>query len=167
MNHAGEIRELCAIAWPRVGVVTNVGHAHMEAFDSIEGVAAAKRELIESLPADGVAVLNADDPLRSPLPGSAFRPDHHFWLHAKARTFARSKWSTGYKASVSVVDGVPFESQLVGRHSVLNILAGLAVASIYGIRPESTDRRGERALRGQDARRANPARRTFDSERLL
>jgi UDP-N-acetylmuramoyl-tripeptide--D-alanyl-D-alanine ligase len=134
MNHAGEIRELCAIAKPRVGVVTNVGHAHMEAFDSIEGVAAAKRELIESLPPDGVAVLNADDPFvrrfREVHPGRTIT----FGLTPEADFRAENLQLTDAGVSFTV-DSAVFESALLGRHSVLNVLAGMAVASLYGIRP--------------------------------
>src|SRR5438552_6853231 len=61
MSRAGEIRELTRIAPPNVGVVLNVGMAHVGMLGSVEAVAAAKRELVEGLAADGVAVLNADD----------------------------------------------------------------------------------------------------------
>jgi UDP-N-acetylmuramoyl-tripeptide--D-alanyl-D-alanine ligase len=134
MNHGGEIRALCAIARPRIGVVTNVGYAHMEAFESIRGVAAAKRELIESLPSGGIAVLNADDPLVT-----QFREVHAgrsitFGINCDADFRAEHVQLTDHGVSFTV-DNVPFESTLIGRHSVLNILAGLAVASIYGIGP--------------------------------
>ena len=58
----GEIRRLCQLVRPRIGVLTAIGPQHLERFGSIERIAAAKYELIESLPADGVAVFNADDP---------------------------------------------------------------------------------------------------------
>jgi UDP-N-acetylmuramoyl-tripeptide--D-alanyl-D-alanine ligase len=139
MNHAGEIRRLSEIARPNIGVVTNVGHAHMEAFDSIEAVAAAKRELIESLPADGVAVLNFDDPLVL-----QFRHAHRgrtitFGLNPGAGVRAENVQYTSEGVTFSV-DGVPFSSPLHGRHSILNFLAGIAVAGLFGIRPsELTD----------------------------
>lgn len=61
MRGFGQISALCEVARPTVGVVTAIGHSHTEMVGGIEGVARAKRELVEALPADGTAVLNADD----------------------------------------------------------------------------------------------------------
>ena len=58
----GHLRELCAVARPDVSVVLNVGKAHLGEFGTQDDIATAKGELVEALDADGVAVLNADDP---------------------------------------------------------------------------------------------------------
>jgi UDP-N-acetylmuramoyl-tripeptide--D-alanyl-D-alanine ligase len=63
MNHRGEIAQLVEIARPTVGVITNIGSAHIEYLGSREEIALEKGDLVALLPADGTAVLNADDPL--------------------------------------------------------------------------------------------------------
>ena len=133
MNHAGEIRALAAIAKPDVAVVTNVGYAHVEAFDSIDGVALAKRELIDALdPETGVAVLNADDPrvlrFREIHPGRTIAFGFTDEADVRATDIALSPEGTRFR-----VDGIDFHTTLVGRHGVLNLLAGMAVARVFEI----------------------------------
>ncbi|HTM47558.1 MAG TPA: UDP-N-acetylmuramoyl-tripeptide--D-alanyl-D-alanine ligase [Bryobacteraceae bacterium] len=139
MNHAGEIRALAEIARPNVGVVTNVGAAHMESFDSIEGIAAAKRELIEALPSNGTAVLNADD-----ARVAAFAAVHTRAHKGPVITYGESEGANVRAQDVRFtedgvtfrVGAVKFESPLTGHHSVSNLLAGIAVAGVFGIAPD-------------------------------
>jgi len=135
MNHAGEIRALAGMARPEIGVVTNVGYAHVEFFDSIEGIAAAKRELVESLPRDGVAVLNADDArvrgFRDAHPGRTVTFGFSEDADVRAEGAAASGAGTRFRAL-----GVDFETGLAGTHAVMNLLAALAVARVLEIRPE-------------------------------
>jgi UDP-N-acetylmuramoyl-tripeptide--D-alanyl-D-alanine ligase len=153
MNQAGEIRQLAAIAKPDIGVVTNVGYAHVEFFESIEGIANAKRELIEALPPDGVAVLNADDPrvsrFREFHPGRSVTFGFSEGADVRAENVAfGAVASSGAEAFPGAADfpesgagsrfrclGVDFVSPMSGRHSVMNLLAAIAVAHVFGISP--------------------------------
>ena len=58
----GEIKDLCNLVHPKYGILTRIGTAHLESFGSEENIQKTKFELIESLPLDGVGVLNKDDP---------------------------------------------------------------------------------------------------------
>jgi UDP-N-acetylmuramoyl-tripeptide--D-alanyl-D-alanine ligase len=107
----------------------------VEFFDSIEGIAAAKRELIEELPPDGVAVLNADD-----ARVAAFQKVHP----GRAVTFGFSEGSDVRAENVEYgaagtrfrTLGVDFESPMPGRHAVMNLLAAITVAKVFEIAPE-------------------------------
>jgi UDP-N-acetylmuramoyl-tripeptide--D-alanyl-D-alanine ligase len=136
MNHPGEIRQLAEIAGPSVGVVTNVGRAHVEFFSSEEEVALAKRELIESLPRDGVAVLNADDPrvvrFREVYPGKPVT----FGFSQPADVRVEQVQNSPERVRFLVKDCGWFESSLIGRHNVMNLLAAIAVGRVFGIPTE-------------------------------
>ncbi len=65
----GQIEQLCTLARPHIGIVTNVGVTHFELFGSQAAIAQAKGELVEALPEGGAAILNADDPLVAAMSG--------------------------------------------------------------------------------------------------
>ena len=137
MSHEGEIRALAALAEPSCGVVTMVAPVHLEFFDSLAGIARAKYELIESLPAGGIAVLNADDQYVS-----QFGRDFHgrvvtFGLHKPADVMAKNIETHGAAGSIFdvVVDNEQVRAALalLGEHSIYNALAGIAVGLQYGV----------------------------------
>ena len=136
MRGLGEIAGLAATALPTVGVVTNVGETHLERLGSVENIAAAKAELVQALPMDGIAVLNGDD------------------VHVMAmrqKTNARVvTYGTGPDLDVQAINlqysaqGVTFDCRtkqattgialpVPGIHNVYNALAAIAVALELGV----------------------------------
>jgi len=137
MSAPGEIRDLCSFARPRTGVLLNVGLAHVELLGSLAAIADAKAELLESLPADGVAVCNADDPEVRRVAARSPAPVTWFGIDAPA----------DYRA-VDVVDGglegvrcrlvgpdgsAPLRLRVPGLHTVRNACAAAAVAGRHGV----------------------------------
>jgi UDP-N-acetylmuramoyl-tripeptide--D-alanyl-D-alanine ligase len=138
MSHRGELRRLAEIAEPQVGIVTRVAPVHLEFFSSVEEIALAKRELIEGLAGrDSVAVLNADDPRVSRFAEVARGRVLTFGLSASAQFRAETIVDRGAEGStfdlISPQGRHSLELALPGRHSVLNALAALAAASVWGI----------------------------------
>jgi UDP-N-acetylmuramoyl-tripeptide--D-alanyl-D-alanine ligase len=132
MSHLGEITALAQIAQPNTGVVTNVAPVHLEFFNDISEIARAKYELIESLPQDGTAVLNADDEYVSQF-GRDFKGKVvTYGLAPTATVRAENIESRGEQGSVfDVLAGNRREQatvRLVGSHNIHNALAAVAVA---------------------------------------
>ncbi|AHJ26915.1 UDP-N-acetylmuramoyl-tripeptide--D-alanyl-D-alanine ligase [Nodularia spumigena CS-584] len=128
MRGEGQIRELTQIARPNIGVITNVGTAHIELLGSEEAIARAKCELLAEMPEDSVAILNHDNPL----------------LMATAQQVWSGEVVT-YGLSGGDIQGVLTDNQTIkvgemrlplplpGRHNASNFLAALAVAQVLGI----------------------------------
>ena len=140
MNHAGEIRQLCDIAKPDIGVITNVGWAHAENFpDGISGIALAKRELIESLPPAGTAILNADDPrvreFRHIHPGRSLLFGFAADADVRAEDLQLSPDGARFVCRSLAHEAIAFRSPLAGRHGVSNVLAAIAAAEAMHIAP--------------------------------
>ena len=136
---AGEIKLLCEIAQPQVGVVTNVGTVHAERAGSIEAIARGKAELVESLPAapDGLAILNFDDPLVKDMAKQTQSRVFYYGLDPEADLWAdevESRGLDGIRCRMHYQDeSLYVTAPLIGRHSVYTMLRAAAVALNLGM----------------------------------
>ncbi len=135
MSQVAEIAHLTRLAQPGVGLITNAGPAHLAGLGSVAAVARAKGELIEYLPASGIAVLNADDaylPLWRQLAGS--RQVVSFGLAQPAQiSAAYTLAADGTQIELHTPQGTQHTHlRLLGRHNVQNALAATAAALAIG-----------------------------------
>jgi UDP-N-acetylmuramoyl-tripeptide--D-alanyl-D-alanine ligase len=154
MSHRGELARLARIAPPDVGVITRIAVEHLEFFSSIDEIALAERELIENLAwPDATAVLNADDERVARFADVARGPV--LWFSAGAGGSAGSRSARAEFRAENIeergVNGSAFdfvlptvrarlELPLIGRHNVMNAVAALAAASVWGIGAEDAQR---------------------------
>jgi UDP-N-acetylmuramoyl-tripeptide--D-alanyl-D-alanine ligase len=139
-NHRGEIAHLMSIAEPGIGIVTNAGAAHLEGFGSLDGVAEGKGEMFGALPADGVAIVNADDPYAPRWRTlAAGRRITTFGLDAAADYSARNVKSSLEQHApklefdlVAATGEVRVELALAGLHNLRNALGAAAAAQTAG-----------------------------------
>jgi UDP-N-acetylmuramoyl-tripeptide--D-alanyl-D-alanine ligase len=139
----GEIRQLCKLVRPTIGVLTAVGPEHLERFGSIDHVIEAEFEIIEALPHDGIAIFNGDDeicrelasraPCRRIVVGGPPAPDREIWAEDLSTS------ADGIRFTICHQDGrrAGVVTRLLGRHSVTNILAASAAALACGSALES------------------------------
>lgn len=136
----GQIRALCQVAPPSIGVVLNVGSAHLAEFGSREAIATAKGELVESLPAAGVAVLNADDAAVSAMDRRTAARVVRFGRSAAAQVRAvdialDDRGCPSFRL-LSPAGDAPVRLTVPGEHQVSNALAATAVALELGATPD-------------------------------
>ncbi|WP_414579092.1 UDP-N-acetylmuramoyl-tripeptide--D-alanyl-D-alanine ligase [Anabaena sp. CCY 9402-a] len=128
MRGRGQIAELTQVAHPTIGVITNVGTAHIELLGSEEAIAEAKCELLAEMPQDSIAILNYDNPLLLATAAKVWQ--------GEVLTYGLS----GGDIQGSLIDndtvevaGIKLPLPLPGRHNATNFLAALAVAQVLGI----------------------------------
>lgn len=138
----GEIKELCDYVHPTYGILTKIGTAHLESFGSQENIQKGKFELIESLPEDGIGILNGDDPLQR-----SYKLKNNCtikWVGIDSEdvdvrasnlkiTESGTTFDVVFKGNKTVY---PFQTKLFGKANVYNILAALALGSSLGMEIE-------------------------------
>lgn len=133
----GEIKFLCEIADPTIGIISNIGTVHAERAGSIEVIAKGKAELIEYLPSNGTAILNYDDPLVRPMADKTKAKVLFYGLDPKAHLWADQIEGLGLQGIRFCLhyknEQLFIRVPLIGQHSVHTALRAAAVGLVEGL----------------------------------
>lgn len=137
-KQTGDVEEICELVDQQYGVLTAIGEQHLETFKSLNNIKQTKYEIIETLPADGVGILNKDDSnIMSYNPANSCRKVYYgvdesdVDIHAKDISYS----SKGMEFTVELRNGETetFKTKLLGKHNVYNILAAIAIGLEMGM----------------------------------
>ncbi len=149
-KQVGDIKEICDLVHPSVGVVTAVGEMHLETFLSLENVRRTKFELIDALPTDGLAVVNMDSEAIAAAP----RPSHCRMIgygvnrtnvEWSAENIDYSPTQTTFEVKAEGYAEQVYTTHLAGRGNILNLLAAIAVADHFRV-PQALQKRAIRQI---------------------
>lgn len=141
-RNLGDIRELSQLTNPNIGIITSIGAFHLETFKNLDNITKTKYELIEELPADGIAILNYDNEYLEKLADKTFKEkilygiDKDEGLDVYAKDIQVSE--RGSTFTVEDKDGktIRCTTRLLGKHNIYNILAGVCAAIAMGMELE-------------------------------
>ncbi len=138
-KQVGDIKEICDLVHPHIGIVTSVGNMHLETFKTLQGVAKTKFELLDSLPSDGLGIINMDSegiasypdkPAHCRIVTSSIKTDD---AYIKAENVAYSRRGVSFDVCIKGKDSYRVETRLLGEGNILNVLVSLAAADHLGV----------------------------------
>lgn len=137
----GDIKEICDLVHPVIGIVTAVGEQHLESFRSIENVQRTKFELIDSLPSDGLAVVNDDFPYAAGRPVDNVECRRYAVNNTEAADYRVSAIEYAHDGTRFTIDGpdgfsLSLHTRLVGECNISNLMAAVIVAINLGVPDE-------------------------------
>lgn len=134
-NHQGEIAQLCQLARPNMGLITNIGKAHLEGMGGLEGVIKTKNELYQFIRTNnGTAIVNADDPLLMELSEGLHRITYGSSGADIVGQLLADKPGLKISATTAEENPISISSQLYGRYNFPNILAAITLGRYFKLK---------------------------------
>jgi len=145
-RNVGDIKELASLVSPKIGIITSIGPAHLDTFKNLDNIAKTKYELIEELPADGIAIFNYDNEYIKKLADKTFKEkilyglENHEELDIFATDIEVSESGSAFTLKDKEGNEIRCTTKLLGKHNIYNLLAGASVGKALGLTFEEIKR---------------------------